>query len=61
VQQHLGQFVAIREKKIVAVGQDEEALRKQAAALAQCPEEELLLHYVYPPDFEIPPDLEIPY
>jgi hypothetical protein len=61
LQQHAGSFVAIRNKRVVAVGPDEDRVRKQAAALENCPEEEILLWYEFPPGFEMPPDLDIPY
>jgi hypothetical protein len=61
VQEHCGQLVAIRNKKVVAVGGDEQALRKRAAALEQCGEEEFLIWFDFPPEFrDIPPDLDFP-
>jgi hypothetical protein len=49
--------VAVRKKKVIAVGPDADAVRKQAAALEQCPEEEILLWLVF---MDIPPDMEFP-
>jgi hypothetical protein len=57
VEQHDGNYVAIRNKKVVAVGQDADAVRKEAAALEQCPEEEIFLFLVI---VDIPPDMDFP-
>ena len=58
VQQHHGKLVVIRNKRIIAVGNDQKALLEQAAAQEGCPSWEFVVEVV-PPDgpWEIPVDM----
>jgi hypothetical protein len=51
VQQHVGKFVAVHRKRVVAVGTDHRAVVEQAAAQAQCPWWEPFVELVPRPDF----------
>ncbi len=55
VQQHRGQLVVIRNKRVLGAGRDRKALVAQAAAAEHCSEHELLVTVV-PPEglWEIP-------
>jgi hypothetical protein len=57
VQQHLGKLVVIRNKRVIAVGDDRGALLEQPAAQERCPTWELVVEVV-PPDglWQVPPD-----
>jgi hypothetical protein len=46
VQQHLGKYVVVHKKRVVAVGTDCTALLQEAAAREQCPEWELVVEVV---------------
>jgi hypothetical protein len=55
VQQHVGKLVVVYQKRVIAVGTDEQALLRQAAAQEGCPELELVVVPVPSPDLhEIP-------
>jgi deoxycytidylate deaminase len=43
VQQHVGKLVAVRNKRVIAVGTNDETLLKEAAEREGCPKEDLLL------------------
>jgi hypothetical protein len=61
VQQYHGKLVVIRNKRIIAVGNDQKSLLRQAAAQEGCPEWEFVVEVVPPDDlWEIPVDLEVP-
>ncbi len=51
VQQHLGKIVVIRNKRVIAVGLDQQALLEQAAAQEQCPIGEFVVEIVPGLDF----------
>jgi hypothetical protein len=46
VQQHVGKYVVIRNKRVIAVGLDPPALLKEAAAKEQCSEWEFVVEPV---------------
>jgi hypothetical protein len=55
VQQHIGKLVVIHQKRVLAVGTDQDALLHQAATEENCPEDELVVVAVPSPDIqEIP-------
>jgi hypothetical protein len=55
VQQHAGKVVAIRQRRVLAVGLDRQALRREASARAGCEEGEIVLLAVPAADLsEIP-------
>jgi hypothetical protein len=43
VQQHVGKLVVVYHKRVIAVGTDEQALLRQAAAQEGCPEQDLVV------------------
>jgi hypothetical protein len=43
VRQHQGQFVAVRNRKVLAVGTDRNAVVESAAAQEGCPKEEVVV------------------
>jgi hypothetical protein len=43
VQQHVGKLVVVYNKRVIAVGNDEEAILRQAAAQEGCPEQDLVV------------------
>ncbi len=51
VQQHHGKLVVIRNKRVIAVGLDQQALLEQAAAQEQCPTWEFVVEVVPPLEF----------
>ncbi len=51
VQQHVGKFVAVHRKRVVAVGTDHRAVVEQATAQEQCPWWDLFVELVPRPDF----------
>jgi hypothetical protein len=55
VQQHAGKVVAVRDKRVVAVGIDRLALRREASACTGCAEDEIVLLIVPPADLSETP------
>ena len=51
VQQHVGKFVAVRQKRVIAVGTDRRGVVEQAVARENCPWWELVVELVPRPDF----------
>jgi hypothetical protein len=54
-QQHAGKVVAVRDKRVVVVGLDRLALRREASARAACAEDEIVLLVVPPTDLSETP------